>query len=87
MANIRSQQTGCLNAVEVAALHASSSSSYSLPSVDYNSLYIAKVLWLDSSNNPHYLNNSECYFIPQRREYILVYIHVRMQQGSRNRPF
>ena len=70
MANISSQQlTGCLNAVEVASLHVSRSASYSLPSVDYNSLYIAKVLWLDSSNNVHYLNNSECYFIPQRREY------------------
>ena len=69
VANIRGQLTGCLDAVQVASRHVSRLSSYSLPSVDYNSLYIAKVLWLDSSNNAHYLNNSECYFIPQRREY------------------
>ena len=68
VANIRGQLTGCLVTVEVASRHVSRSSLYPLPSVDYNSLYIAKVLWLDSSNNAHYRNNSECYFIPQRRE-------------------
>ena len=68
VANIRGQLTGCLDAMEVDSRHVSRSSSYSLPSVDYNSLYIAKVIWLDSSNNAHYLNNSECYFIPQRSE-------------------
>ena len=69
VANIRGQLTGCLGAVQVASRHVSKLSSYSLTPVDYNSLYIAKVLWLDSSNNAHYQNNSECYFIPQRREY------------------
>ena len=69
VANIRGQLSGCLDAVEVASRHVSTSSPYPLPTVDYNSLYIAKVLWLDSSNNAHYRNNSECYFIPQRREY------------------
>ena len=77
MSNIRRRLTGCLNTVEVASLHGSRSASYSLPSVDYNSLYIAKVLWLDSSNNAHYLTNSECYFIPQRREYLYP-VHANM---------
>lgn len=75
VANIRSQLPGCLNAVKVTSQHVSRFSSYALPSVDYNSLYIAKVLWLDSSDNAHYSHNSDCYFIPQRREYLYAYMY------------
>ena len=45
--------------------------NYTFPSIDYDSLYIAKVRWPDYSDifRQYYLRNSECYFIPQRREY------------------
>ena len=68
--NIWSQTaTGCLSTEQVVSdSHVSSSSSRSVPNVDYDSLYIARVLWLDSSNNPYYHVNSECYFIPRRSE-------------------
>ena len=66
-------QTGCLNSEPVTSFYAHPSTSmltnYTFPSMDYDSLYIAKVLWIDSSSNYYYLGNSECYFIPQRSEY------------------
>ena len=66
--NIWSQTaTGCLSSVHVVS---TSSAFYSVPNVDYDSLYIARVFWYDFSHNRYYRNNSECYFIPQRSEYL-----------------
>ena len=67
-------QTGCLNSEEVIhsrSFYGTSASTirYQFPSMDYDSLYIAKVFWIDRSSNAYYRNNSECYFIPQRSEY------------------
>ena len=65
-------QAGCLNSNRVTSFsaypNASMPTSYTFPSMDYDSLYIAKVLWLNN-NSIYYLHNSECYFIPQRSEY------------------
>ena len=70
--------TGCLNSVQLPVVSYSISQnywSYSVPNVDYDSLYIARVLWLDSSNNPYYHVNSECYFIPRRSECLQIQEH------------
>ena len=65
-------QVGCLRLEPVTSAEYRRSSSnhyYTLPSTDYNSLYVARLVWFDSNNNSYYLNNSDCYFIPQRSEY------------------
>ena len=65
-------QTGCLSSIEVETFYTFSenSPSYTFPDEEYESLYVAKVFWLDNSYNVYYLNNTECYFLPQRRKYI-----------------
>ena len=70
-------QTGCLNSDEVASFRAFPPSvpSYTFPTTDYDSLYIAKVICLDNSYRAYYRNTSECYFIPRRREYS--HVHTR----------
>ena len=64
-------QTGCLTLEPVTSVDYQANygtSSYTLSLVDYDSLYVARLVWFDSSNNSYYLNNSDCYFIPQRSE-------------------
>ena len=67
-------QTGCLNSEEFSSFYAHPSTSmptnYTFPSMDFDSLYIAKAFWIDYNYNYYYLGNSECYFIPQRSEYL-----------------
>ena len=78
-ANSISTKTGCLNSARVTSFRAfpDYSPNYTFPATDYDSLYIAKIIWLDDSYNAYYRNNSECYFLPQRREYTRTCIHIK----------
>ena len=82
-ANDISTQTGCLNSEKVTSFRAfpDDSPSYTFPAMDYDSLYIAKVIWLSNSYTAYYRNNSECYFIPQRREYSHMHAFVKHTAG------
>ena len=80
-------QTGCFNPVETIIEEASVSDYYSISSnyVDYDSLYIARLLWVDSAGNKYHIKDGDCYFTLQPSEHVLVfiqYIHVTYSKYS-----
>ena len=73
-------QIGCFNLGEAISMsgNVSSFSNYTIPSnsVDYDSLYIARLQWVDSAGNKHLVKDGDCYFTLQPSELVFVCIHI-----------
>lgn len=70
-------QTGCFSLGENLSelgLNISASYNYTIPSVDYNSLYIARVWWLDSTGQKYYIKDGDCYFTLQPSEQFSMFL-------------
>ena len=69
-------QTKCFNLA--AALPESRSVSaysfYTLSSVDYDSLYVARLIWVDSNGTKYYNKDGDCFFTLQPSERVFTYI-------------
>lgn len=46
------------------------SSTYTISSVDYNSLYVARLLWVDSEGTQFSIRGGDCYFTIQPSEWL-----------------
>lgn len=48
-------------------------SEHNLSSMDYDSLYIARLLWMDSNGTNYYNKDGDCLFTLQPREWVFTY--------------
>ena len=69
-------QSGCLNIEEVlsGSVSVAKSGNYTISpsSVDYDSLYIARLQWIDSAGNKFLVKDGDCYFTLQPSELVFV---------------
>ena len=67
-------QTGCFNLSDPISGSGPvpASSEHTLSSVDYDSLYIARIFWV-SNGTSYYIKDADCYFTLQPSEWINVY--------------
>ena len=72
-------QIGCFSLGEaiLTSGNVSSFSNYTIPSnyVDYDSLYIARLLWVNSAGNKYLVKDGDCYFTLQPSELVFVYVY------------
>lgn len=66
-------QTGCFNLQETlpeSGMSFPATSTHTISSVDYDSLYIVKLFWVDSEGTSFYNRDGDCYFTMQPSKWL-----------------